>query len=144
ERADNAVDRFGIDQIIGQMVVDFAVREVAAVFTELDQHFQAIATSLLFLGSHLVARGDVLVTLRALSTALGQRLEFGDDFSVAGIVVVEIGAIVVGVLGRPPRATPSGNSASRGLASFLYLGRTRLGGFLGSGLCGRRFLSRSL
>src|SRR5690606_6290069 len=105
ERADNAVDGFCVDQIVGQVIVDFAVREIAALFTELDQDLEAIAARFLFFGRHLVAYGRIFFAFATLATALGQWLQIGDDFSFNEIVVVEIGGIVVGIFGRAARTT---------------------------------------
>src|SRR5690606_12158005 len=144
-----------VDQIVGQVIVDFAVRQVAAIFTQLDEHFQAVAPGFLLFRRHLAACGYIFVGLAALAATLGQRLELGDDFGVAVVVIAVIGRVVIGVLGGA-----SGTSACRRGARSC-LGRTlgsllgisgagclgcRLGGFsclgrrLGSLLGGRRSL----
>ena len=43
---DNGFERFGIDQLVGQVVVDFYVREVTAGLAQLDQRLQARAALL--------------------------------------------------------------------------------------------------
>ena len=43
EHGDHHFQRLGINQLVGQVIRDFAVREVAACFTQLDQGFQARA-----------------------------------------------------------------------------------------------------
>src|SRR5690606_2922859 len=113
-----------VDQIVGQVIVDFAVRQVAAIFTQLDEHFQAVAPGFLLFRRHLAACGYIFVGLAALAATLGQRLELGDDFGVAVVVIAVIGRVVIGVLGGA-----SGTSACRRRARSC-LGRT-LGGLLG-------------
>src|SRR3546814_19045479 len=87
------------------MVVDFTVSQVAAVFAQLDEHLQTVAASFLFFRRHLVTRRNVFVGLAALAAALGQRLEFWNDFGIAVIVIIEISRIVIGILGGAPRTT---------------------------------------
>src|SRR5690606_36395401 len=99
ERADDAIDGFRINQVIGQVVVDLTVGQISTLLTQLNQYFQAVAARLLLLGRHLIARRHVFIGLAAFAAPLGQRLQLGDDLGIAGVIVVEVDAIVVGILG---------------------------------------------
>ncbi|KAG1273536.1 hypothetical protein G6F55_014695 [Rhizopus delemar] len=71
------------------MVVDFAVRQVAAVLAQLDQLLQAVAARFVFFRGHGAAGDQILgIRLAALATALG-RLQIGQDFAFAVHRVVE-------------------------------------------------------
>src|SRR5690606_15853225 len=110
ERADDAVDSFGIDQVVGQMVVDFAVGQVAAVFAELDELLEAVAAGFVLFGRNGAARDQVLgIGLAPLAAALG-RLEIGQHFAFAVHRIVEGVVVVVGVLGRAARTAPAGRT----------------------------------
>lgn len=108
ERADDAVDGFGVDQVVRQMVVDFAVRQVAAVLAQLDELLEAVAARFIFLGRDGAAGDQVLgIGLAALAATLG-RLQVRQDFAFAVHGVVETVGIVVGILGRAARAAAAG------------------------------------
>src|SRR5690606_25634526 len=97
ERADDAVDRFGIDQVVGQMIVDFAVGQVAAVFAELDKLLEAVAPGFVLFGRNGAARDQVVgVGLAPLAAMLG-RLEIGQHFAFAVHGIVEGVVVVIGV-----------------------------------------------
>ena len=153
ERADDAVDGFGVDQVVRQMVVDFAVRQVAAVLAQLDELLEAVAARFIFLGRDGAAGDQVLgIGLAALAATLG-RLQVRQDFAFAVHGVVETVGIVVGILGRAARAAAAGGRAraadqvgelvlgllGAGLGHLLGLvRRRRLGGrLLGGRLRGR-------
>ncbi|MDT4843188.1 hypothetical protein FQZ97_771110 [compost metagenome] len=154
EGADDAVDRFRVDQVVGQMVVDFAVRQVAAVLAQLDQLLQAVAAGFVFFRAHRAASDQVLgIGLAALAATL-RRLQVGQDFAFAVHRIVEAIGIIVGVLRGTARATAARRRTRAadqvgqlvfGLlgASLRYLFRlisagsslgSLLGGRLGSGL----------
>ncbi len=129
ERADDAVDGFGIDQVVGQMVVDFAVRQVTAVLAQLDQLLQAIAARFVFFRRDGATGDQVLgIGLAALAAALG-RLQIGQDFAFAVHRIVETVGVVVGVLGGAARtaAARRGTRAADQIGQFVF-------GFLGAGL----------
>src|SRR5690606_20968617 len=48
EGADDAVDGLGVNQVVGQMIVDLAVRQVAAILAQLDEQLQAVAAGFVF------------------------------------------------------------------------------------------------
>ncbi|MNK14497.1 hypothetical protein D3C87_326200 [compost metagenome] len=104
EGADDAIDGFGVDQVIRQMIVDFAIRQVAAVLAQLDQLLQAVAAGFVFFGRHGAAGNQILgIGLAALAAALG-RLQIGQDFAFTVHRIVETIGIVVGILGGAARA----------------------------------------
>jgi hypothetical protein len=94
ERGDDGVDRLGIDQVVGQMVVDLGVGQEAALLAELDQNLELVAAGLDVFrrtGGHalqgflqrLFARAAVLVAL--LGAHLLRNLYGGIDGVVAGL-----------------------------------------------------------
>src|SRR5690606_13067826 len=96
---DNAVDGFRVNEVIGKMVVDFAISEVAAILAELNQHFEPIAARFLFFGCELTACRDVFIALTTLAAALRQRLQLRDDFAISDVVIDKIIVVNVGILG---------------------------------------------
>src|SRR5690606_23079878 len=112
ERADDAVDGFGVDQVVGQMVVDLAVGQVAAVLAQLDELLEPVATGFVFFGRVGTPRDQVLgVGLAALAAALG-RLQVGQHFAFAIHRIVERIGVIVGVLGGTARATAAGRTGA--------------------------------
>src|SRR3546814_3654862 len=67
------LDSLGVDQIVGQVIVDLAVGQLTAIFAQLDQDFQTVAARFLLFGSHLVTRGYVFVALAALAARSDER-----------------------------------------------------------------------
>ena len=49
KRTDDALDRFRIDDIFRQVIVDLGVRQKTAILAQLDQGFQLLAATLEFL-----------------------------------------------------------------------------------------------
>src|SRR3954464_3242037 len=70
------LDLLGVDQVLGQVVVDFRIREEAALLAELDQVLQPIAPGLGILFRHL--RRDEPLVLAAAPAALALDLDLGD------------------------------------------------------------------
>jgi hypothetical protein len=83
EGADDAFDRFRIDDVVRQVVVDLGVGQEAAFLAELDQGLEFLAAALeLFLGRFGIRREGVLeqglfLGLAVLGLGLVDRLEFG-------------------------------------------------------------------
>ncbi|MNQ86355.1 hypothetical protein D3C85_1015470 [compost metagenome] len=138
------------------MVVDFAVREVAAVLAQLDQLLQAVAACFVFFRRDGATGDQILgIGLAALATTLG-RLQIGQDFAFAVHRIVETVGIIVGVLGGTARAAAARHRArTRGAAThqvgelvlsllgaslrhfFGLVSRSRLGRLLGNRLGSR-------
>ena len=137
ERADDSVDRLGIDQIIGQVVVDLTVSEITAILAQLDQELEAIAARFVFFRRNGATGDQVLGIAFATLAALG-RLEVGQDFAFAldACGIVEIGVIAIGVLRGTPGATACADQRT-GLG--LGLGRLGFGGCGGDDLFRRLF-----
>src|SRR5690606_12309438 len=142
ESADDRLDRLGVDEILGQLVVDLGVREEAALLALLDQLLELVARDFaLLLGDALAAAelAQQLLLARAVAP-LGlhgrddRRLRLVGDRLGIGIGLVEaldlIVDEVIGFLGdRVERLTPLGLLRALGLA----LGAARvLGGLRGT------------
>ena len=75
ERADDRVDRLGVDQVVGQVIVDLGVRQEAALLAELDQRLQLVAAGLeVFLGAVVAALECFLQGLFLGPAILGAQL----------------------------------------------------------------------
>src|SRR5690606_15941625 len=158
ERADDAVDGFRIDQVVGQVVVDLAIGEIAAILAELDEHLEAVTAGFLLFRRELAACRDVFLALGTLAAPLGKRLEFRDHFAFIAVVIHEIIVIGIGILGGTARAAARGLAGARrgrGGTGACLLGSSLLrrrflcgsllrSGFLGGGLLGRRLLRSGL
>ncbi len=86
ERGDDRFDLLGIDQIVGQVVVDLGIGEEAALLAELDQVLEARAPGLGVFLRHL--RRDVPCVLAA-ATAAAAALAFGLDLVDLGFEELE-------------------------------------------------------
>ena len=98
EGADDAFDRFRIDDVFGQVVVDFGVRQEAAFLAELDQGLEFLAAALEFffagfgVGRERVFQQRFFFGLAVLGLGLVDGLQFGafdrvqrGDFVVFGL-----------------------------------------------------------
>src|SRR5690606_567974 len=119
-----------------KVVIDLAIGEIATFLTQLDEHFQTIATRFLLFGRQ-AACGYIFLALSALCSPLGQRLQFGDDLAAVNDIVDEIISSLVRILGWTARTTPGGLGRPYGRR---FLGRR----FLGSSFLHRRLLGGSL
>src|SRR5690606_1187546 len=127
--------------------VDLAIGEIPTVFTQLDEHLEAVAARFLLFRRELVASGHVFFALGSLAAALGQRLELGDHLAVAVVVIDEIIGIGVCILCGAARA-PAGRLArawlGRGFCHVAVVSRFAGDRLLGRSLLGRSLLGRSL
>src|SRR5471030_270088 len=169
EGADDAFDRFRIDDVLGQMVVDLGIGEEAAFLAELDQGFQFLAAAFeFFLGRLRVRRESVLqqrlfLGLAVLGLGLVDGLQLGAFNGVERGHFVVLGLEFLGLAAAPSRHFDRWQHVSRrvdrgqrcrvrrlahrrriaGDASFRFIGRfSRFCGHFG-GLCSRigfRFL----
>ncbi len=163
QRGDHGFKRLGVEQLVGQMVGDFDVRQVAARLAQFQQRLQVGAAQVhLFLGQHAVVKAEFLhqgaflgladlhaQRLDLLDHAFGRRgLGFGLAFQV-GLDVRQV--CVLDLLGaRLARTAALGRcrffsrSGAFGGAAGLLGGRS--GGFLGAqflDFVGRRRLACS-
>src|SRR5579863_8797921 len=94
ERADDAFDRFGLREVIGEVVVDFRVREEPALLAELDERAQLRAALFEFFGrARLRRRKSVLQErffLRATIACLGLFA-----FARSGLLLFALGCVVI-------------------------------------------------
>ncbi|MNS82329.1 hypothetical protein D3C72_1160700 [compost metagenome] len=77
QRGDQRVDRFRIDHVVRQVIVDFRVGQVAARLAELDQRLELLAADLEFLLGALLGRGELLEQRLFLGLAVLGLLLFG-------------------------------------------------------------------
>ena len=130
EGADDAVDGLGVDQVVRQMVVDFAVGQVATVLAQLDQLLEAVAAGFVFLGGHRTAGDQVLgIGLAALAAALG-RLQVGRTSPSPSIGSSKPSESLLAFLAGRPGRRPLGPGARCHQVGQLVLG------LLGAGLGG--------
>ena len=157
EHGDHHFQRFGIDQLVGQVVVDFSVGQVAARLAQLDQLFQALAAGVhFFFGEHRLIQAEFLHQGAFLGLAdfhaqgfdffhtfgRGGGLGFGLQLQV-GFDVAQIGIVIQGRF-----AFAFGTALGAGLVGIgggRFGGFCRFGGFFGcSGFFGWFFFRCSV
>ena len=137
EGADNAINGFDIDQIVRQMVIDFAVGQVTPILTQLNQCLQAIAARFLFFRAQLTTyTEDIFFGFGTLGTTLGHWLEIRNDLFFAHFVVIDkVNTVVIGIFCRTSTATTGSHFNGRLLGSrffgYRFFRSSLLSGFLG-------------
>jgi len=126
EGADDRVDRLGVDEVVGQVIVDLGVREKPTVLAELDQRLELVAAGFeVFLGAVVAALERLFQRLflgaAVLGATLGGQLLHHLHAGVHG-AVIGLRHCIDAIAGR----FAFGGSRLR-LATRLALGSQRLG-----------------
>ena len=123
EGGDDGFDLLGIDQIVGQVVVDLGVGEEAALLAELDQVLETRAARLgVFLRQLRRDQPRVLAAAAPAAPALALGLDLG-DFALRGARAPALALVLMGALALPagagtaPLAAAFGATTLRAFAS---------------------------